>query len=621
MKIRKYLLILILLALLTLSTGQVWANTNNAQEIKFTIQNVIIDGKETKLEAYLIGNNYYFKLRDIAKLLDETASEFSITYDAKTRAVFIMPGEEYKPIGSELTIGKNKAALCILSKNLFKVKDLTIKAPKYLIGGYHYLTLRDMGNALGFSVTYDESKKVPIITTGKFSLVFDVDKYEKKTATLDNKIINYRAYENIIYVTNPVDPEYQYINIYIPEEYFVGKSIGNYNANTAPIFFPNRVGGYMPAKADSPGFKQDGSPNASLVALSKGYIVASPAARGRTLKGVDSSFTGKAPACIVDLKAAVRYLRYNDEIMPGDAEKIIPNGTSAGGALTSLLGATGNHPDYEPYLEEINAAKERDDVFAVSSYCPITNLDNADMAYEWQFYGINDYNFAGRQGTLSEEQIALSAKLKSMFTDYVNSLNLKKPDGTLLILDEKGNGTFKDFVKSFLIQSAQKALSTGKDLSTLDFITIENGTVKDIDFEAYNRYITRMKPVPAFDALDASSWENSLFGDKTIDNKHFTKFSKMHSLTGAPLADEKIVKMMNPMNYIGSKEATIAKYWRIRHGAKDRDTSFAIPVILATKLQNEGYKVDFAMPWGVPHSGDYDLDELFNWMDNVIKEK
>ena len=29
--------------------------------------------------------------------------------------------------------------------------------------------------------------------------------------------------------------------------------------------------------------------------------------------------------------------------------------------------------------------------FAVSAYCPITDLDHADMAYEWQFNGVNDY--------------------------------------------------------------------------------------------------------------------------------------------------------------------------------------------------------------------------------------
>ena len=65
---------------------------------------------------------------------------------------------------------------------------------------------------------------------------------------------------------------------------------------------------------------------------------------------------GQAPACIVDYKAAVRWLHYFAADLPGDAGKIIANGTSAGGALSALMGASGNHPDYEPYLREIGAA-------------------------------------------------------------------------------------------------------------------------------------------------------------------------------------------------------------------------------------------------------------------------
>ncbi|WP_422445100.1 hypothetical protein [Thermoanaerobacterium sp. DL9XJH110] len=151
----------------------------------------------------------------------------------------------------------------------------------------------------------------------------------------------------------------------------------------------------MPAKPESPNIEQNGNPNAALIALSKGYVVASPGVCGRTLKDENGLYTGKAPACNVDLKAAVRYLRYNDKIMPGSAERIISNGTSAGGALSALLGVTGNNMDYESYLEVIGAASERDDIFAASCYCPITSLDNADMAYEWQFNDINDYNFGG----------------------------------------------------------------------------------------------------------------------------------------------------------------------------------------------------------------------------------
>lgn len=94
------------------------------------------------------------------------------------------------------------------------------------------------------------------------------------------------------------------MNIYVPEGYFKGKSINGYTAKTAPIFLPNTVGGYMPGEPGQPS-EQDrmtGGANAILVALSKGYVVAAPGARGRTNQGTDGSYTGKAPALIVDMK-------------------------------------------------------------------------------------------------------------------------------------------------------------------------------------------------------------------------------------------------------------------------------------------------------------------------------
>ena len=83
------------------------------------------------------------------------------------------------------------------------------------------------------------------------------------------------------------------------------------------------------------------------------------------------------------------------------------------------------------------------------------------------------------------------------------------------------------------------------------------------------------------------------------------------------MADKTIIKMMNPMNYLDN---TPTKYWSIRHGAIDKDTSLAIPAILAIKLKNSGKVVDFASPWGQGHAGDYDLDELFNWIDTIVNK-
>lgn len=485
-------------------------------------------------------------------------------------------------------------------------------------------------------------------STNSYSLDFDSEKYTIETGEVNGKTISFRSYKNIVYVKNPVDTKYQNLNFFVPSEYYENKSINGYTSSTAPIFLPNKIGGYMPAEAGTASIDQrTGSASSILVALSKGYIVASPGARGRTLTDSNNLFTGKAPAGIVDLKAAVRYLHYNDNSMPGNANKIISNGTSAGGAMSALLGATGNNIDYKIYLDKLGAAEANDDIFAVSSYCPITNLDNADSAYEWIFNSETTYKKrtmpqipmgqmptnnttqptnmtmpsqdSGQDTSLTQDQINISNKLKDLFPSYLNSLQLKKKDGTVLNLDENGNGSFKDYVISFVIESAQKEIDSGKDLSKIDWITIKDGKVISIDFKKYISYATRMKTPPAFDALDLSSGENDLFGTENLKAQHFTKFGLDNSTSSGKLASSEIVKLMNPMNYIDDKNTTVSKHWRIRHGTIDRDTSIAIPIILGTKLQNSGYDVDISLPWDKGHGGDYDLDELFNWIDSVSK--
>lgn len=462
-------------------------------------------------------------------------------------------------------------------------------------------------------------------------LIFDASKYEVQSLDFEGTVITVRAFENISYCTNPVDSVYQKMNIYIPEIYFQGGKINDYTAETAPIFYPNQVGGYMPAQPATfiPANERrpmGDRPNTVAFMLSKGYVVASAGARGRTLKDQNGLFTGKSPAAIVDLKAGVRYLKYNDAQMPGDANKIISNGTSAGGAMSSLLGATGNHPDYEPYLKELGAAEGTDDIFAAQCYCPIINLEHADMAYEWQFNGIN--TFEKREwGTpnvtevdLTAEQIQISNELKVDFPAYVNGLDLKDETGKSLTLEEDGSGSFKEWVKKYIIASAQTALNQGDDLSLHSWIEIKDGKVIDLDYSAYIRYMKRMKTPPAFDGLDMASPENQEFGTASIDKQHFTAFGVNHSkIEGATMAEMPYIKMLNPMYYIGNPEAKTATNWRIRHGAKDKDTSLGIPVILTTVLQNQGYDVDFALPWDRPHSGDYDLEELAAWIDSIVR--
>ena len=455
--------------------------------------------------------------------------------------------------------------------------------------------------------------------SSKISLAFDVKNYESMSTTVDNKEIKYRAFEYIPYVANPIDIDQQYMNIYVPEEYFNNGTVNGYNTQTAPIFMPNAVGGYMPSQAMTPKV-ENGKPNSVVYALSRGYVVASPATRGRTNKASDGNFIGKAPAVIVDLQAATAYLHANDSTMPGNANRIITNGTSAGGAVSLLQGAAGNSSDFQPYLQALGAATAATNVYAVSAYAPITNLDAADMAYEWSYNGITSSN----KVSMSPDDVAYSNLLNEHFPDYVNNLQLHDSVGRVLKLDKNGNGTFKNYVKEFIVAAANKAQAKGSDLSKHTYLVRDNktGTIKDINWEAYNRFVSRSKAPGAFDSRSNDSGENNLFGTSTIDNNHFTITAALHDTTSNPEAyvqNAKVVTMMNPMNYLGSPAATNAQFYRIRYGTADSNTSVAIPLIVGTRAQNLGYKVDMATPFNVDHSGDYDLDELFNWMDNIVK--
>jgi len=515
-----------------------------------------------------------------------------------------------------------------------------------------YVNARNEASTKGSTVTEEKNilsqpiePPLQADASAKISLAFDAKNYESMSTTVDNKEIKYRAFEYIPYVANPIDIDQQYMNIYVPEEYFNNGTINGYNTQTAPIFMPNAVGGYMPSQAMTPKV-ENGKPNSVLYALSRGYVVASPSTRGRTNKASDGNFIGKAPAVIVDLQAATAYLHANDSAMPGNANRIITNGTSAGGGVSLLQGATGNSSDFQPYLQALGAATAATNVYAVSAYAPITNLDAADMAYEWSYNGITSFNkvtmgqgelpqanvggnSAPPQRTmqrvnLNADDLSYSKMLSEHFPDYVNNLQLRDSLGRVLKLDKNGNGTFKNYVKEFIVAAANKAAAKGTDLSKHTYLVRDNktGTIKDINWEAYNHFVSRSKAPGAFDSRANDTGENNLFGTSTTDNNHFTITAALHDSTANQdvyVKNAKIVTMMNPMNYLGSPAATNARFYRIRYGTADSNTSVAIPLIVGTRAQNLGYRVDMATPFNVDHSGDYDLEELFNWMDNIVK--
>ena len=247
----------------------------------------------------------------------------------------------------------------------------------------------------------------------------------------------------LVYCAEPEDTSYESCGIYVPGKYFTGTEnsngtytctlnenaqVGNYSASSAPIVIPVNTPGYSSCAAPT-----SYSGDSVKDYIDEGFIYLDAGCRGRD--------NAEAPDGVTDLKSAVTYYRFNGNVLPGDAEKIFTFGHSGGGAQSALMGASGNSELYNTYLESIGAAMVDKDGNGLSNaiagamcWCPITNLDTADEAYEW-----NMGQYMRENGTFSA---ALSDDLAAEYATYINDLGLKDPNGNTLTLEESDSGTY-----------------------------------------------------------------------------------------------------------------------------------------------------------------------------------
>ena len=260
----------------------------------------------------------------------------------------------------------------------------------------------------------------------------------------------------ISYCETPADPAYETLAIFVPGTYMTATengdgmytceinpdaAVGAYTAETAPIVMPINTPGYSAMAALTS--------YASFTSYTdEGFVYVHAGCRGRD---------AGAPAGVTDLKAAVRYLRYTDDVIPGNAERIFTFGMSGGGAQSALMGSTGDSSLYDAYLEEIGAVTGVSDaVLGSMCWCPITNLDTADEAYEWMM--------GGTRSGLTEEEQQISDQLAEAFAAYINSAGIKDPDGVVLTLSESDDGIYQagsyyDYMKTVIEESLNHFLS------------------------------------------------------------------------------------------------------------------------------------------------------------------
>ncbi|MDO4928381.1 MAG: subtype A tannase [Corynebacterium sp.] len=253
------------------------------------------------------------------------------------------------------------------------------------------------------------------------------------------------------YVTDPQASEYETLGIYIPGAYVDAvetdngtfeisfndsASVGDYTAATAPWVLPVNTPGYSAQTAPTEYNYDDVAEY-----LEAGLIYVWPGIRGKDSNTTE--YTGNAPWGVTDIKAAIRYVRYNAGVLPGNTEQLFVFGHSGGGAQSTIVGASGDSELYTPYLEEIGAAftdadgtSISDAVAGVMAWCPITSLDEANLGYEWQMGQFSNEDTRAA-GTWTK---AYSDDLAAAFKNYINSLELENENGEILSLEDSEDG-------------------------------------------------------------------------------------------------------------------------------------------------------------------------------------
>lgn len=123
-------------------------------------QTLCLDGRKINTAAYNIDGNNYFKIRDIAEILDGTIKSFDITYDSATNSIDMLSFYDYTPVGGELTQGDGVERTAYSSSALVSLDGVPIKATCYNIDGNNYFKLRDITDALDCRVVWDNENQM-----------------------------------------------------------------------------------------------------------------------------------------------------------------------------------------------------------------------------------------------------------------------------------------------------------------------------------------------------------------------------------------------------------------------------------------------------------------------------
>ncbi len=229
-----------------------------------------------------------------------------------------------------------------------------------------------------------------------------------------------------------------------------------YTAATAPVILNTGAAGYSSSNNST----------AATTYAAEGYINVACGNRGKQDTATDDDgntyYTGDAPSCLADQKAATRYVKYNILLgnLPGSVDYFVSTGGSGGGAHATMFAATSNNSDFYDYQIEAGAVgvyrledgsysttvtidgtdyEISDGAWGCVAYSAITSLYEGDMAMAFEYYMDTTYEF----GSSFQEQLA--AYLSEAYMEYINGQDLSVEESAVGF-DLNGDGDQDDTI-------------------------------------------------------------------------------------------------------------------------------------------------------------------------------
>lgn len=155
----------ILSAVMILSTMMV--TSVSADEAVPTASTVLVNGEDIKFDSYNINGNNYFKLRDLAYVLNATEKQFSVGYDEVMNTVSLTSSQPYTIVGGELDSVDGDVVEATATNSSILKNGEEVNLQVYLINDSNYFKLRDIGKLFDFGIDWNGEKNIISIDTSK----------------------------------------------------------------------------------------------------------------------------------------------------------------------------------------------------------------------------------------------------------------------------------------------------------------------------------------------------------------------------------------------------------------------------------------------------------------------